>query len=40
MPEGDINADDTKFTPPNRLSMKNDMEAVIHHFKFWTESSS
>ena len=20
-----------------RASMKNDMEAVIHHFKFWTE---
>ena len=37
MPEGDIKADDRKFTPPNRLSMKNDMEAVIHHFKFWTE---
>jgi len=37
MPEGDVKVDDRKFTPPTRASMKNDMEAVIHHFKFWTE---
>jgi len=37
MPEGDVKVDDRKFTPPTRGSMKNDMEAVIHHFKFWTE---
>jgi NADH:ubiquinone oxidoreductase subunit D len=37
MPEGDVKVDDRKFTPPSRGAMKNDMEAVIHHFKFWTE---
>jgi len=37
MPEGDVKVDDRKFTPPSRAAMKNDMEAVIHHFKFWTE---
>ncbi len=26
-----------KFTPPNRNDMKNSMEALIHHFKLYTE---
>ena len=37
MPEGDVKVDDRKFTPPSREAMKTEMEAVIHHFKFWTE---
>jgi len=26
-----------KVTPPNRLLMKNSMEALIHHFKYYSE---
>ncbi len=28
---------DSKFTPPKRANMKNDMESLIHHFKLFTE---
>ncbi|MCV6638859.1 NADH-quinone oxidoreductase subunit D [Candidatus Albibeggiatoa sp. nov. NOAA] len=28
---------DNKVSPPNRQAMKEDMEALIHHFKFFTE---
>lgn len=28
---------DYKITPPNRLQMKQNMEALIHHFKFFSE---
>lgn len=28
---------DYKVTPPNRLQMKQNMEALIHHFKFFSE---
>ena len=37
MPEGDIKADDSKITPPSRHDMKNSMEALIHHFKLFTQ---
>jgi NADH:ubiquinone oxidoreductase subunit D len=37
MPEGLVNSDDKKVTPPSRLEMKNSMEALIHHFKYFTE---
>lgn len=37
MPEGPVKTDDKKFAAPSRLEMKNDMEAVIHHFKYYTE---
>ena len=36
--EGPIKTDDYKVSPPSRLEMKNSMEAVIHHFKYYTES--
>ena len=29
--------DDHKVTPPPRADMKDDMEALIHHFKLFTE---
>jgi len=34
---GSIKSDDYKFNPPSRLEMKNSMEALIHHFKYFTE---
>jgi len=37
MPEGPIKTVDFKVASPSRLEMKNSMEAVIHHFKFYTE---
>lgn len=35
--EGPIKTDDYKISPPSRSEMKNSMEAVIHHFKYYTE---
>jgi NADH dehydrogenase (ubiquinone) Fe-S protein 2 len=35
--EGSIKSNDYKFNPPSRDEIKNSMEAVIHHFKFYTE---
>jgi len=37
MPAGPAAADDHKFTPPHRGDMKRSMEAMIHHFKLYTE---
>ncbi len=37
MPDGPINVDDRKIVPPPRRELDNSMEAVIHHFKLWTE---
>ena len=37
MPEGPIKSTDSKYVAPSRFSMKNDMESLIHHFKFYTE---
>ncbi|KAK2174683.1 hypothetical protein NP493_781g02001 [Ridgeia piscesae] len=37
MPPGDIKVDDHKVAPPKRADMKNSMEALIHHFKLYTE---
>jgi len=34
---GPVHADDHKIVPPSRVVMKNDMEAMIHHFKLFTE---
>ena len=34
---GPIQVDDYKVSPPNREEMKGDMEALIHHFKLFTE---
>jgi len=37
MPGGPVKADDRKITPPSRAEMKDSMEALIHHFKLFTE---
>ncbi|WP_126172339.1 NADH-quinone oxidoreductase subunit D [Altericroceibacterium xinjiangense] len=37
MPEGPIASDDRKIAPPKRGEMKQSMEAMIHHFKLYTE---
>ena len=37
MPEGPVLAENNKVTPPHRGDMKNSMEALIHHFKLYTE---
>lgn len=37
MPEGPVMADNNKITPPRRGEMKTSMEALIHHFKLYTE---
>jgi len=37
MPEGEIKESDYKFVAPSRIAMKQSMEAVIHHFKFYSE---
>lgn len=34
---GPVMLDDHKLTPPRREEMKDDMEALIHHFKLFTE---
>jgi len=33
MPTGAFKIDDNKIVPPPRASMKESMEALIHHFK-------
>lgn len=37
MPQGPITTLDRKISPPTRKEMKNSMEALIHHFKLYTE---
>jgi NADH-quinone oxidoreductase subunit D len=37
MPTGPVKVQDRKFTPPSRAEMKRSMEALIHHFKLYTE---
>ncbi len=34
---GPVKVDDYKFTSPKRAEMKGDMEALIHHFKYFQE---
>jgi NADH-quinone oxidoreductase subunit D len=34
---GPVKTDDKKITPPSRAEMKRSMEALIHHFKLYTE---
>lgn len=34
---GPVIAENHKITPPSRLSMKSNMESLIHHFKLFTE---
>jgi NADH-quinone oxidoreductase subunit D len=37
MPKGPVNIADGKVVPPKRAEMKRSMEALIHHFKLYTE---
>lgn len=40
LPKGPVNIDDRKIVPPPRAELGHSMEAVIHHFKLWTEGFS
>jgi NADH dehydrogenase (ubiquinone) Fe-S protein 2 len=37
IPEGPIKINDFKLTPPSRNQLKNSMEGLIHHFKYYTQ---
>jgi NADH-quinone oxidoreductase subunit D len=37
LPDGPVQTPDQKVTPPSRGEMKRSMEALIHHFKLYTE---
>jgi NADH-quinone oxidoreductase subunit D len=37
LPGGAFRSDNRKFVPPPRSELGHSMEAVIHHFKLWTE---
>lgn len=36
IPTGPIKSSDNKLTPPSRFELKSSMEALIHHFKYYT----
>ena len=40
IPEGPIKSNDYKVSPPTRLEMKSSMEALIHHFEYYTKNIS
>ena len=40
MPDGPFRSENRKFVPPPRAELGQSMEAVIHHFKLWTEGFS
>jgi NADH-quinone oxidoreductase subunit D len=40
LPAGPINVDDRKILPPPREELETSMEAIIHHFKLFTEGYS
>jgi len=37
LPEGPTRSDNRKYVPPPRSELGTSMEALIHHFKLWTE---
>jgi NADH-quinone oxidoreductase subunit D len=37
LPKGPVRSENRKFVPPLRSELSRSMEAVIHHFKLWTE---
>ena len=37
IPDGPVTSLDNKIVPPKRAEMKTSMEALIHHFKLYTE---
>lgn len=40
LPEGPVRSNNRKFVPPPRSEIGTSMEALIHHFKLWTEGFS
>ncbi len=40
LPNGPFRSENRKFVPPARADLGRSMEAVIHHFKLWTEGFS
>jgi len=40
MPDGSVMTDNMKVAPPSRDQMKHSMEAMIHHFKLYSEGYS
>lgn len=40
LPLGPVRSDNRKFVPPPRSEIGTSMEALIHHFKLWTEGFS
>jgi NADH-quinone oxidoreductase subunit D len=40
LPDGPFRSENRKFVPPPRTELGQSMEAVIHHFKLWTEGFS
>ena len=40
IPNGAIKVNDAKISPPNRVELKNSMESLIHHFKYYSEGFS
>lgn len=37
LPDGPVRSNNRKYVPPPRSELGHSMEAVIHHFKLWTE---
>ncbi len=37
LPDGPVRSDNRKYVPPPRSELGTSMEALIHHFKLWTE---
>ncbi len=37
LPGGEVRSNNRKYVPPPRSELGTSMEALIHHFKFWTE---
>lgn len=37
LPDGPVRSNNRKYVPPPRAELGHSMEAVIHHFKLWTE---
>jgi NADH:ubiquinone oxidoreductase subunit D len=37
IPNGSIKTSLSKITTPSRVKLKNDMESLIHHFKYYSE---
>ncbi len=37
LPKGPVRSENRKYAPPPRADLGRSMEAVIHHFKLWTE---